>query len=248
MTPYWLKPNRVGIAFLAIFAMLILFLFVFFDIIPPNQPLYLCWAISVLVAYPISMILGIKVGKKMKILLGVVLGVLLSLFAYSACPILSGRANIGLPFGYYGQHNRVKNKLRSISNVNIVGGYCHRDMSLEDFGFVVQTKSGLHAMLDFSNYREAAGLFTQAEGMLVQSKPSTKGLVYKFGHGEKLEQTIDQKIRNATDAMKNFDRIAEVIETDRANGASEQNMGTEGKKLLWITFPVSQKILETLKL
>lgn len=73
-------------------------------------------------------------------------------------------------------------------------------------------------------------------------------LVYTFGPSESLEQTIGQEIRNATYVMKIFDKIAEVIETDRANGASEQDMGTGGKNLLWITFPVSQMRLEALKL
>lgn len=85
--------------------------------------------------------------------------------------------NIGLPFGYYGKYNRVKYKLRIIPDIRIVGRYRHRDLTLEDFGFVVQTNSGLHVMLDFSDYRKADELFIQAEGMLVQSRHAGKGLV-----------------------------------------------------------------------
>ena len=65
MIPYWLKPNKVGVALFVVFVILFLYLFSFFGIIIVNHPLLLI-AFSVLVAYPISMFLGMK--ERMKIL------------------------------------------------------------------------------------------------------------------------------------------------------------------------------------
>ncbi|MHC4462841.1 MAG: hypothetical protein ACYS6W_03810 [Planctomycetota bacterium] len=191
--------------------------------------------------------------KRKKILSGILLGVvlvgILCLFIFSAFFIVFGSSlNIGLPFGYYGKYNRVKYKLKSFPDIHIVGRYCHRDITLEDFGFVVKTKGGLHVMLDFTSDRKTDELFKRADGLLVQSGRFGKGLVYTFGSGERLEQAIGQEIRSATDVLKHFDKIAEIIETDRLNGVidKERRIGTQN--LLWITFPVSQMRLEALKL
>lgn len=67
MNFYWLKPNKVGVVFFIMSVLFIPFVFGLLFIPCYLWHLYLGWAISVLVAYPISMFLGMKVGKKMKI-------------------------------------------------------------------------------------------------------------------------------------------------------------------------------------
>ena len=68
MIPYWLKPNKVGIAFLVIFTILFLYIFSFFDLTRRGyRPSYLIWAIPVLVAYPISMVFGRSIETKRKL-------------------------------------------------------------------------------------------------------------------------------------------------------------------------------------
>ena len=238
MIPYWLKPNKVGVAFLIIFTILFLYVFSFFDIILVNQPLLLI-AFSVSVAYPISMILGIRVGKKMKILLGVMLVVMLCLFIFSICPIYSMFfPNIGLPLGYYRKFNRVKHRLKQVSGIQIYGYHQHKDVSFEDFWFTVQTEGGLKIDLQFSHVAKTYELFDHADGLGVMTPNSGKVLSYPFGPDKHLETAIGKEIRNAVDVLENFDRIAEIVENDRQKGLPG-GLGWEGipKSYFRIIFP-----------
>jgi len=235
---YWLKPNKVGIAFLIIFAILFLYLFSFFDIFLVNHPLLLI-AFSVSVAYPISMFLGIRVGKKMKILLGVMLVVMLCLFLFSICPMYSMFfPNIGLPFGYYGQFNRVKHRLKRVSGIQILSHHQQKDTILEDFWFTVQTKGGLKLGLQFAYVAKTYELFDYADGLAVQMSNSGKLLLYSFDTDGRLEATIGKEIRNAVDVLENFERIAEVLESDRPKGLPETEWKDVPRSYLWIIFPV----------
>jgi len=69
VVPYWLKPNKVGVVFFIISFLFIPFFYgpLVMYCYPSTWLFYLGWGISVLVAYPITMFLGMKVGKKMKI-------------------------------------------------------------------------------------------------------------------------------------------------------------------------------------
>ena len=285
MVPYWLKPNKVGIALFIVSAILILYVFSFFDIILlnppfylrlaifllvaypismilgirvskkikillggilslliiilPNQPFYLSLVIFVSVAYPISMILGIRVGKKMKILLGVALVGMLSLLIFLVCPIYSSLVpNCGFPFGYYGQFNRVKHRLKQIGGIHIYGYHHHKDILLEDFWFFVRTKGGLKLDLQFSHVAKTYELFDHADGLGVMTPDSGKRLLYSFSPGGRLETVTSKEIRNAVDVLENFDKIAEVIDSDRQKGLPG-GLGWQGvpKSYFCIIFP-----------
>ena len=53
--------------------------------------------------------------------------------------------NLGLPFGYYGKLNKVRDRLQSMSNVEIVGVRGNYDVTLEDFTFDLRI-DGKHAV------------------------------------------------------------------------------------------------------
>ena len=218
MVPYWLKPNKSGVVFLVIFAILLLYLFSFLDIILVNNPLLLI-AFSMSVAYPISMFLGMKVGKKMKILLGVILIVMSCFFLFSICPFCCSFApNIGLPFSYYGKFNRVKYRLKRVSGIRILRYRQHKDFSLEDFRFIIQTEGGLNIDLEFSHVAKTYELFDHADGLAVRKRYEGNWILYPFGPNERLESAIGKEIRNAVHVLENFKKIAEVVESDRQKG------------------------------
>ena len=72
MVPYWLKPNKVGIAFFVIFAILILYVFSFFVLFPCRWLWYLVIATLLLAAYPISMLSGRSIENRRKLKAGLV--------------------------------------------------------------------------------------------------------------------------------------------------------------------------------
>ena len=67
MVPYWLKPNKVGIAFLAILAILILFFFDFMILVPNHWLWHFIIPISLITAYPVCMVSGKSVENRRKL-------------------------------------------------------------------------------------------------------------------------------------------------------------------------------------
>lgn len=250
MIPSWLRPNKIGIVFCVPAFVSVLLIYGLSTMFQSNHwSLHLIVIVLLSAAYTISMLIGRKVRNRKwgLLLLGWIGLSFLSLYLMWLL-LFTSLFDIGLPFGYYGEYNRVKYRLRSIPGIKIVGRCRHRDSYLEDFDFVVQTQGGLLAMLDFYDFNATYELFKQADGLVVQSKHAGKGLVYKFGSSEKLEQAMGQEIRNATDVMKCFDKIAEFIETDRSSGTEEEDMTTRGKNFLWITYPTWDLTYEAIEL
>lgn len=151
-----------------------------------------------------------------------------------------GRWNLDLPFGYYGEFNRVKSELKRVPEVQIVSTGMHKDLSLEDFWFGVQTESGLNLSLEFWDHHKTDELFEHADGLLVQNPGSGKRLHYVLASGERLETSTGQEIRNAVDVLKNFDKIAAVIDADRHKGLAEigWEKAAKNKNCFWIVYPV----------
>jgi hypothetical protein len=172
------------------------------------------------------------------VLMMAVLAVALALLVLIGC-WWCGRGNLGLPFGYYGQFNRVKSELKRVPGVRIVSTHLHKDLSLEDFGIVVQIKSGLRLRLQFSEDRESFELFKRADGLLVSKSTFWgRGLVYSLGPDGRLEAATGQEIRNAVDVLENFDKIAEVIKTDHREGVAETEWTNAPRSCLCIYYPI----------
>ncbi|UCG56625.1 MAG: hypothetical protein JSU70_17395 [Phycisphaerales bacterium] len=154
--------------------------------------------------------------KNKRVLLTIVVAALLCLSALWACPLTTWLfPNIGLPVGYYGQFNRVKWRLNRVAGIRILGYHQHKDLSLEDFWFYLQTEDGLKFDLKFSHVAKTYELFEKADGLAVQQRDSGKWLLYPFGPGGLLETATSKEMRHAVDVLKNFDKIAEVVESDR---------------------------------
>lgn len=116
--------------------------------------------------------------KKRSIIVIFVLLLIAGYVTFSVFPVLSSlMPNVGLPFGYYGQFNRVHHRLRQIDALEIVDYHQHKDIMLEDFWFVLQTENGLRFDLQFSHVARTLPLFDQAEGLAVQGQ-SGQWLLY----------------------------------------------------------------------
>lgn len=56
--------------------------------------------------------------------------------------------NRGYTFGYYGEFNTVSNALAKLPGVTIKRSYHNLEITLEEFGFIIQTGSGHEIRLD----------------------------------------------------------------------------------------------------
>ena len=57
--------------------------------------------------------------------------------------------NLGLPFGYYGQFNRVLARVEANPELEVIRTTLHRDMALEDFYITVRTQDEREVRLRF---------------------------------------------------------------------------------------------------
>ena len=58
--------------------------------------------------------------------------------------------NHGLPFGYYGEFNRVKHALTAIPGVTVTSDWANHDSDLEEFGFDITNSAGRAIHLFFA--------------------------------------------------------------------------------------------------
>ena len=90
----------------------------------------------------------------MKISSTIVIAALVTIAAVS--PIVWYRwdsaANHGLEFGYFGGYNRIRNALVAMPGVSISREWANNDISLEEFGFDITTKSGQSVQLSFQEW------------------------------------------------------------------------------------------------
>jgi hypothetical protein len=181
--------------------------------------------------------------KKARLLGASIAGILLlfALWTFTVkCPLLSYNIfpyNIGLPYGYFGNFNRVKHRLKQVSGIRILGYHQHRDLSIEDFWFTVQTEKGLTFDLQFAGGHRADEIFDQADGLAVKDPDSGSYLLYPFGSGERLEVAVGKEMRSAVDVLKSFEKIAEVVEADRQKAVSEARLEDVPGRYLRIIFP-----------
>ena len=56
--------------------------------------------------------------------------------------------NLGLPFGYYGQFNRVLARVEANPELEVIQTKLHRDLALEDFYITVRTQDDMLRTID----------------------------------------------------------------------------------------------------
>ena len=85
-------------------------------------------------------------------------------------------SNKGLSLGYYGDFNRVRNALCCVPGVKITRDRANTDVTLEEFGFNVETNAGQSISLDFQESDPTRNLsgapLTCALIDMIQTKPS----------------------------------------------------------------------------
>lgn len=170
------------------------------------------------------------------------------LLAVTACMFVSPLSGIlpdvGLPFGYYGKLNRVKARLRNLPNVEILGVRGNYDLTLEDFTLDLRIDGRQLASLYF---REAPTtptweVFDRADSLVVRRprknssdawKDAHDWWVFDLGLGNDLEETLGCDVRNGHDALKNFGRIMELIQTTPPGTLGEPALG----KVIYMSIP-----------
>jgi hypothetical protein len=148
--------------------------------------------------------------------------------------------NIGLPFGYYGKFNLVRRQLRQIPGIRILGSHQHKDVSLEDFWFTLQTDSGLILTVKFDYVDKTYELFKSADGLCVRQAGSADYLLYRLEPGNPLDAATARQIGNALDILQNFDKIAHVITADQDKKLAGAQWEDVPKGYLWVIYPVGE--------
>ena len=140
-------------------------------------------------------------------------------------------------FIYYGKYNRVRSKLKRVPSIKVVSTHLHRDLRLEDFGFVLQTDNGLRFRLQFFDGKQTYELFRRSGGLFIQGD---RGSGYSLEPGNYLEKTIDRKIRTVFDVLRNFDEIARIINSKTREGIEDSNFNGANlpKDYLYIYYPL----------
>ncbi len=132
----------------------------------------------------------------------------------------AGLIDLGLPFGYYEQLNRVQSRLKAIPGVRIIGTRCNTDMTLEDFTFDLIVANELFVSLYFHEPPSLSWqMFDSVEGMVVYvennqrfSESSTMPILwFAFGDNAPLGNEIGITIKNANDALTHLDEIVLFI-------------------------------------
>jgi hypothetical protein len=89
-------------------------------------------------------------NRKTKLWLGLAtLVASLSILLLGALDRIGIGPNLGLPFGYYGQFNRVLARVEAKPELEVIRTTLHRDMALEDFYITVRTQDEREVRLRF---------------------------------------------------------------------------------------------------
>ena len=99
--------------------------------------------------------------------------------------------NRGLEHGYYGKYNRVKHVLETMPDVQIVGDWLHKDISLEDFGFSILVNDSLSVQINFPDDSYQKNLHEKSKiRAYIRSRISEEQLIQATGTLEN-EQAIE---------------------------------------------------------
>lgn len=176
------------------------------------------------------------------------LAALVVLLAAAAClfvsPLSGLLPNVGLPFGYYGKLNRVRARLQSLPNVEIVRIRGNYDITLEDFTFDLRI-DGKHAVSLY--FREAPAnptweLFDDAERLIVRRRRAGSLISwakahdwweFSLGPDNDLETASGGRIRNGRDVFENLDRIMEAIRAAPPSTLGEPALG----EVIYLSIP-----------
>ena len=87
----------------------------------------------------------------------------LSILLLTALDRIGIGPNLGLPFGYYGQFNRVLARVEANPELEIIRTTLHRDMALEDFYITVRTQDEREVRLRFetADTRQLSDLYQE---------------------------------------------------------------------------------------
>jgi hypothetical protein len=86
---------------------------------------------------------------KTKAIVAIVLFVALAPMGLIVWYRFDSSTNHGLNFGYYGSVNRLKHALTTIDGITITREWANEDVTIEEFGFDIATKSGQTIRLNF---------------------------------------------------------------------------------------------------
>lgn len=129
--------------------------------------------------------------------------------------------NLGLPFGYWGEHNRTVSGLRNLKNVMITGTRINLDITLEEFSVDMKVDGIEKVSLYFPEaaiprdrlWKEASYLRLQCNG-LNPSGDGKEGVWYwlfDLSPDNQLELGAGMTIRSLGDVLENLRRVLRVV-------------------------------------
>ncbi len=134
-----------------------------------------------------------------------------------------GIINVGLPFGYYAELNKVRARLRALPNVTIRGVRENHDITLEDFTVDITVDDRYDVSLYFSEPPSPSWeLFDEADALFISYQETGSGDArqetrhrwrFPLGPDDALEAELGCRMRDADDVLTNLSHIMHLIET-----------------------------------
>lgn len=130
--------------------------------------------------------------------------------------------NLGLDVGYFGEFNRVEDRLEAIEQVAIVDSWQHQDVTLEDFGFTLALPSGRRVELVFVGGGGPDRIFDSASGVAFSGvRPDGLDCGFLLQQGSLLETRLGGRFRNAEDVLRRMDAVLDIVDELRRSGGRQ---------------------------
>jgi hypothetical protein len=136
--------------------------------------------------------------------------------------------NVGLPFGYYGELNRVMSRLRRIPNVEVLWVGVNYDVTVEEITIDMRIDGEYSARLFLSDrWSSRWELFDSADSL------TWNGQYLRLGSEGLLTRSLGRQISGGEDVLKNYGDIVRLLEQTRpdAPGASDVPASGMGRTL-----------------
>ena len=114
------------------------------------------------------------------------------------------------PF-YYAEFRAVERRLAQVPNLEIVSSWQHKDMTLEDCGFVVKVASCGPVHLSFHDSQDWVGLFDEIQGIVFRNPTDRQ---QKLWVSRQQLRHAGLKIDGLTDVLHNLDEVLKFCERD----------------------------------
>ncbi len=118
-----------------------------------------------------------------------------------------------MSFGYDWEFNDVKECVERHSNLKLTNSWRHEDITLEDFGFYIQTANGRNIKLDIHEGSKVRRSTDKAEGLSVYVDYKNKHhALLPFSDSKIWSQVTDRELYSINDLLNVIDDVLDLVD------------------------------------